>query len=73
MKYYVLEIQKHPDGGYAYLMDDTAANYREAESKAYGKLQYAALSNLPVHTVTIIDEEGTAYNPKCYRNEEGSA
>lgn len=72
MKYYVMEIQKLPDGNYAYLMDDGATNYREAESRAYAKLQYAALSTLPVHTVTIIDEEGTSYNPKCYRNDENA-
>jgi hypothetical protein len=68
MKYYIIEIQKHENGNYAHLID-TANDMKNAESKAYTKLQYAAISNRPVHTVLIIDEEGHLYNSKCYKND----
>lgn len=68
MKYYIIEIQKHENGNYAHLID-TANDMKNAESKAYTKLQYAAISNRPVHTVLIIDEEGSLYSSKCYKND----
>lgn len=65
--YYVIEIQKLPDGTHAHLVyHDDAWTYNQAESVYYGKLQYAAISTIPMHTVILLDEEGAVYGTKTY-------
>ena len=44
--FYVLEIQKYKDGTYGHIVH-TAETQAQAESKYYGVLQYAAISDLP--------------------------
>lgn len=68
MKYYIIEIQKTPEGAYAHLID-TADTYNQAESVYYGKLQYAAISTIPLHSVILMDAEGAVYSVKSYNRE----
>lgn len=67
--FYVIEIQKTEQGTYAHLID-TAEDFAQAESKYYGKLQYAAISVIPVHTVYLLDDKGIVYHEKCYNREQ---
>ena len=67
--FYIIEIQKAKQGGYSHLID-TAEGFAQAESKYYGKLQYAAISVIPVHTVYLLDDKGIVYNEKCYNREQ---
>ena len=68
MKYIIIEIQKHEDGTLAHLVD-TADTQREAESVYHGKLQYAALSDLPCHSVALLEETGELVASECYQIE----
>ena len=67
--YYIIEIQKSNQGTYAHLIDNET-EYNQAESKYYGKLQYAAVSTIPVHTVYLLDDKGVVYHEKCYNREQ---
>lgn len=35
----------------------------------YGKLQYAAISTIPLHSVILMDAEGAVYGTKTYNRE----
>ena len=37
-----------------------------SESVYFGKLQYAAISTIPIHTVMLCDAEGAVYGTKTY-------
>lgn len=65
--YFVFELQKQADGTCAILTyhDDTW-DYFQAESVYFGKLQYAAISTIPVHTVMLCDVHGNVYSTKTY-------
>ena len=41
-------------------------DYFQAEAVYFGKLQYAAISTIPVHTVMLCDAEGSVYGTKTY-------
>lgn len=69
MKYLIVEIQKMVDGTIAHIVE-TADTQREAESKYHGKLQYAALSDLPCHAVALLDETGNCVAHEYYIKEE---
>lgn len=66
--FYIIEIQKMKDGTYTHLVQ-TAEGQNQAESKYYGVLQYAAISDLPLHTVTLIDDHGLTYMSKAYEHD----
>lgn len=66
MKYYILEIQKNAEGTYSHLVT-TADTRKQADSAYYGVLQYAAVSNLPLHTAVLLDETGLVYANKAYQ------
>lgn len=68
MKYLIVEIQKMVDGTIAHLVE-SADTQREAESKYHGKLQYAALSDLPCHAVSLLDETGNCVAHEYYITE----
>lgn len=55
--YFVVELQTKQDGTVANLVT-AHENKNEALSKYHGVLQYAALSELPVHAAVVLDEEG---------------
>lgn len=65
--YFVFEIQKQADGTCACLVyHEDGWDYFQAESVYFGKLQYAAISTIPVHTVMLCDAEGSVYGTKTY-------
>jgi hypothetical protein len=57
MKYIVIELQKTADGSIANIATayDTL---NQAYQKFHQVLAYAAVSNLPVHACTMLDETG---------------
>lgn len=67
MKYYIVEIQGAQDGSFAHLVY-TADTMNNAESIYYDKLHFAAVSNLPVHTVFLLDSDGAVYQSKTYNH-----
>lgn len=68
--YFVYELQKLPDGVCACLVHhDDSWDYFQAESAYYGKLRYAAISTIPVHTVMLCDVNGVVYGSKTYNRE----
>ena len=71
MKYIVIEIQKNNEGYIAHIVK-TADTEREAESIYHGTLQYAAISELPSHAVSLMDETGFCIKHECYTNEPES-
>ena len=69
--FYIIEIQKNAQGQNAHLVY-TAETQREAESIYYDKLHFAAVSELPLHSVVLITEDGDHHMSKSYRNGEAS-
>lgn len=68
--YFVFEIQKQENGSCVCLVHhDDNWNYFQAESVYFGKLQFAAISTIPVHTVMLCDAEGSVYGTKTYDRE----
>lgn len=66
--FYIIEIQKNDQGQYAHLIT-TATTQRQAESVYYDKLHYAAVSELPVYSVTLLTEYGERLMSHCYRSD----
>lgn len=65
--YFVFEIQKQDNGSCACLVyHEDGWDYFQAESVYFGKLQYAAISTIPIHTVMLCDAEGAVYGTKTY-------
>lgn len=67
--FYVLEIQKYKDGTYGHIVH-TAETQELAESKYYGVLQYAAISDLPKHSTALLNEDGVELMYKSYTHED---
>ena len=67
--FYIIEIQKSSEEQYSHLVY-TAATQNEAESIYYSKLAYAATSNLPLHSVVCLTEDGLHHMSKSYRHGE---
>lgn len=67
MKYCVIELQKNAEGVLTPLVSvhDTK---EEAESKYHSVLAYAAVSEIPVHSATILTEEGFCLAYKHYKH-----
>ena len=66
-KYLVIEIQKTSEGVVSNIV--TAYDDKKlAESAYYTILASAAVSELPLHTAMIIDDEGSVYQTRCYKN-----
>ena len=56
--YYIFEIQEQNDGiGTA--LQTLKSDRNEAFSKYHEILQYAAISNVPIHTATILDSKAS--------------
>ena len=72
-QFYIVEIKKSPSGEYEHNVDwafdeNQDLAQRKAESKAYGRLEDAALSETSTHSVTVLSEEGFKVLDKCYHN-----
>lgn len=63
--YIVIELQKNAEGILTHLVT-VHATKDEAESKFHTVLSYAAVSELPSHSVTILDENGCPVMYKHY-------
>lgn len=68
MNYIVIEIQKNSEGVVSTIVT-TFADRRQAESKYYEILKFAALSDIPTHGAVIIGEDGNLVRQQVYRNE----
>lgn len=71
MKYIIIELQKNAEGNVSHIVKN-ADSEREAESIYHGTLQYAAISDLPCHSVALMDETGYLIKRECYTTEEES-
>ena len=69
--FYIIEIQKNAEGQYAHLVY-TAESQNQAESIYYDKLRFAAVSELPLHSVALITENGDRHMSKAYRHGEAA-
>lgn len=58
MKYLILEIQKFADGSIAVPPVNTADNLNAARSTFYSKCSVAAVSDVPLHSVVLMNEAG---------------
>lgn len=63
----IVEIQTQEDGSFAHL-EQTAATYEEAMSKWHGVLQFAAVSNIPIHSCSVINSTGIQIATTNYRH-----
>ena len=62
-------MQKAANGNCSILTyHDDSWDYNHAESVFYGKLQYAAISEIPQHSVMLVDVEGATYQSKTYNH-----
>lgn len=68
MKYFVVEIQKQPDGNFAHLVH-TADNRNAAESTYHQVLAAAAISNLPQHSAILFTDEGFPLMHQSYQHD----
>lgn len=66
--YIVIELQMSAEGGMTHL--ETIHNSKaEAESKFYSIMAYAAVSEVPVHSATVLNEKGEPVMYKSYTHE----
>ena len=71
MQYLVIEIQKI-NGQLAHIVT-THDTREEAESKFYTVLAAAAVSGLPLHAATLLDEGGNALRSDHYIHEQSAS
>lgn len=55
--YEIIELQKNADGTLG-MITEQAATEQQAFSVFHTKLAFAAISNVPVHSVCILSDEG---------------
>jgi uncharacterized protein YycO len=67
MKYIVIELQKNAEGHISHIMTEHETK-EEAESKFYSIMAYAAVGDIPVHSATILTEEGFPLMYKHYKH-----
>ena len=72
MKYYIVEVQKQPDGNFAHLVH-TADNRNAAESTYHQVLAAAAISELPQHGAILFTDEGYPLMQQCYKHDSVSS
>ena len=71
--YTIIEQQTAADGSVAIPPIITREDKNEAYSEYYGVLRYAAISSVPLHSVTILESTGGEIEHKCFvhQTEEG--
>lgn len=67
MKYIVIELQKLVDGTVANLVYSYNTK-KEAESKYYAILSAAAVSNVPIHSAIILQEDAIPVTFKSFEH-----
>ena len=66
--YIVLEVQTMNDGTIGTIID-SFADRNEAENKYHTILAYAAISNLPIHTVFLLKNDGYTVKSEGYTHD----
>ena len=66
MMYAVIELQKTDE--MLSVLTTTFDNRQDAESKFHLILQYAAVSNVPIHSAAIMSEDGSLLKRESYRH-----
>ena len=66
MMYAVLEMQK--TGETLSVITTTFEDRQTAESKFHQVLQYAAVSNVPIHSAAIMSEDGSLLKRESFRH-----
>ena len=61
MKYVIIELQKFADGSVAIPPVNTADTLNAARSTFYSKCAVAAVSDVPLHSVVLLNEAGQTY------------
>lgn len=69
MKYIITEMQTNAEGTTAFLPQEQTDDRNAAESVYYSKLASAAISSVPIHTVTLETNEGFQLMAKCYQHQ----
>lgn len=64
----ILEIQKSNEAAES-ILTVVEQDRNQAEAIYHGKLQYAAVSEVPIHTVVLINEVGDRVKGESYRHE----
>ena len=73
-QFYIFEIQQYTDGNYGHIVhfayDENPTKARlKAEAKYHEVLAYAAVSELPQHSATLLTADGRAVMNQCYKHE----
>ena len=67
MNYVIIENQTSDSSA---VIVNTFDNYTQAEQDYHTKLASAAVSNVPVHAVTMLNERGQLIKYECYDHRE---
>lgn len=67
--FYILEIQQYQDMSYGHIVH-WAETLNQAESKFYTVMAAAAISELPTHSVALIDTDGNQRLRGSYKHEQ---
>lgn len=72
-QYYVIEIQGYDNNTFAYLVHaisdaDSVQARNKAESKYFQVLSAAAVSNLPLHSVSLLYQNGSCVMYRSYNH-----
>lgn len=65
----VIEIQ-HNQNGTSDVLHDEFENLNDAYNKYYYALSFAAVSTLPCHSCTLLDEAGHEIESKCFYHQQ---
>ena len=68
MNYIIIETQT-TNGVTAVVTPVVKTNFHEAEQEYHYKLSFAAVSTVPIHSVTMITERGNIVKHECYVHE----
>ena len=68
MNYIIIETQTN-NGVTAVVPPVVKSNYNEAEQQYHAMLSFAAVSTVPLHTVTMLTERGNIVKHECYVHE----
>ena len=67
--YVVIELQTYSDGTIGNIVQ-TAPTINQAQSIYHTVLAAAAISNVPVHAASLLDNEGMQIASECYHHGE---
>ena len=73
MKYIIQELQTNAEGTTAFVPPEQKDNRNEADSVFYARASAAAISSVPIHTVTLETNEGFQLNQICYHHGGGTS